>query len=78
MSKIDDVFHIFEDVKVHEVGEIAKEVSLPKFKVRKVLDFLAEFNFIEFDRRRGETTASLMGTRILSREKKSSKFPVFF
>lgn len=78
MSKVDEVFCVFEDGRVHGVGEMAKKVSLPKSKMRRVLDFLAEFNFIEFDRRRGKAKASPMGMRFLSREKKSSKFPVFF
>ncbi|GAI09372.1 unnamed protein product, partial [marine sediment metagenome] len=43
MSKIDEVFQIFGDGRKHGVDEVAKAVSLPKFKVRKVLDFLAEF-----------------------------------
>ncbi|MBA7658520.1 hypothetical protein ES703_66476 [subsurface metagenome] len=75
MSKIDEVFQIFEDGKTHGVGEITKKVSLPEPKVRKVLDFLAEFGFIEYDGKGAK--ASPAGIGILSREK-SSKFPVFF
>ena len=78
MSKIDDVLYMFGDGKAHKVGEVAKAVSLPKYKVRKVLGFLAKFNFIEYDRKRGRAKASPLGMRILSREKKSLKFPVFF
>lgn len=77
MSKIDEVFQIFEDRKTHGVGEIAKAVSLPEPKVRKVLDFLAEFGFIEYDKRKGKAGASPAGIGILSREK-FSKSPVFF
>ena len=77
MSKIDDVLRIFEDGRVHEVDEITKKVSLPKFKVQRVIDFLAEFNLVEFNGRRGRARASPMGMRILSREE-FSKFPVFF
>lgn len=75
MSKIDEVFQTFGDGKAHGVGEIAKAMSLPEPKVRKVLDFLAEFNFIGFDGRKAR--ASPAGMRLLSIEK-SSKFPVFF
>ncbi|GAH93112.1 unnamed protein product, partial [marine sediment metagenome] len=76
MSKIDEVFQIFGDGKAHRVGEVAKAVSLPESKVRKVLDFLAEFGFIEYDGKKAK--ASPVGVGILSRENKSSKFPVFF
>lgn len=75
MSKIDDVLYTFGDGKAHKVDEVAKAVSLPKYKVRKVLGFLAEFNFIEYDGEKAR--ASPLGMRILSREKKSLKFPVF-
>ena len=75
MSKIDEVFQIFGDGKTHGVGEIAKEVSLPKYKVRKVLGFLAKFGFIEYDGKGAKASPAGMG--ILSREK-SSEFPVFF
>jgi len=66
MAKIDDVFNTFGDGKAHGVDEIAREVSLPKSTVRKILDFLVEFNFIKFDRRNGKAKASPAGMRILS------------
>lgn len=67
MTKIDDIFNMFENGKMHKVGEIARKISLPRSTVRKILNFLAEFNFIEFDRRKGKAKASSMGMRILSR-----------
>jgi len=73
MSKIDDVFYVFEDGKWHDVDEIAKGVALPKSKVKKILDFLAEFKFIKFDGKRKKSKATPYGRRILSREK-SFKF----
>ncbi len=73
----DDVLCIFGDGREHGVGEVAKAVSLPEPKVRKVLDFLAEFGFIEYDKRKGKARASPAGMRILLREK-SSELPVFF
>ena len=76
MPQIDDIFRVFGDGKWHEVEEIAKEVALPESKVKMVLDFLAEFKFIEFERERGGK-ATPYGRRILLREK-SSKFPMFF
>ncbi len=76
MSKIDDVFYIFGDGREHGVGEMAKAVFLSKYMVRKVLSFLAEFNFIEYDRERARAKASPEGMGILSRENKSLKSPV--
>ncbi|MDH5443207.1 MAG: hypothetical protein ACETWO_03765 [Candidatus Hadarchaeaceae archaeon] len=75
MSQIDDVFYVFGDGKWHEVEEIAEEVALPESKVKKILDFLAEFKFIEFDEGKKKSKATPYGRRILSREK-SFKFPV--
>ena len=75
MSQIDDIFYVFGDGKWHEVEEIAEEVALPESKVKKILDFLAEFKFIEFDEGKKKSKATPYGRRILSREK-SFKFPV--
>ncbi len=77
MPQIDDIFRVFGDGKWHEVDEIAKGVALPESKVKKILDFLVEFKFIEFEGRKREGKATPYGRRILLREK-SSKFPVFF
>lgn len=77
MSRIDDVFYVFGDGREHGAGEIAKAVSLPESKVRKILDFLAEFGFIEFEGEKEKGRATPHGRRILSGEK-SSKFPAFF
>lgn len=52
---------IFGDGREHGVGEVAEAVSLPEPKVRKVLDFLAEFEFIEYDKRKGKARASPRG-----------------
>lgn len=73
MSQIDDIFYVFGDGKWHEIGEIAEEVALAKSKVRKILDFLAEFKFIEFDGEKKKSRATPYGRKILSREK-SFKF----
>lgn len=50
MSKIDDIFSMFADGKPHDLQEVVKRASMPEPVVRKVLDFLAEFNFITFDK----------------------------
>jgi len=75
MSQIDDVFYVFGDGKWHQVDEIVKEADLPESKVKKILDFLAEFKFIEFDEGKKKGKATPYGRRILSREK-SFKFSV--
>ena len=77
MSQIDDVFHVFRNEKWYEVGEIAKGVALPESKVEEILNFLAEFKFIEFDEEKKKSKVTSYGRKILLREK-SSKFPVFF
>jgi len=59
MSKVDEIFNVFKDGKEHDVDEISRRVSLPRHAVRKVLDFLAEFDFISYDNTRNR--ASLNG-----------------
>jgi len=76
MPQIEDVFYIFGDGKWHEINEIANEVALPESKVKKILDFLAEFKFIEFDEEKKRGRATPHGQKILSREK-SFKFFMF-
>lgn len=68
MSQIDD-FYIFVDGKWHKVGEIAKGVALHESKVEEILDFLAEFEFIEIDKKKKRGKATSYGRRILLREK---------
>jgi len=77
MSHIDEIFSVFRDGKLHEIEEIAKEVALPESEVKKILDFLAEFKFIEFEGEKKASKATNYGRRILLGEK-SSKFPMFF
>ncbi len=77
MLQIDDIFRVLGDGKWHGVDEIVKGVALPESTVKKILDFLAEFNFIEFEVRKRGVKATPYGQMILLREK-SSKFPVFF
>ncbi|MEM3421470.1 MAG: hypothetical protein QXT02_02015 [Candidatus Hadarchaeum sp.] len=56
MSKLDDILSVFDDGKVHGVEEIIKRFSLPGDVVLKVLYFLAEFGFINFDGTQGKST----------------------
>jgi len=46
---IDQVLISLEDGEWHDLDELSNEVQLPAYKVKKILLFLSEFMFIEFD-----------------------------
>lgn len=46
---IDQVLISLEDGEWHDLDELSNKVQLPAYKVKKILLFLSEFMFIEFD-----------------------------
>lgn len=47
--QVGEIFNVFKDGKWHDADEISERVFLSQHAVRKVLDFLAEFDFISYD-----------------------------
>ena len=65
MSKVDEVFNLFSrSRRWHSAGEIAGWVSLSESTVRKILNFLAEFNLVECDRKGKIARIDLLGCKV--------------
>ena len=64
MSKVDQVFSLFRDRRWYSSGEIADWVSLPESAVRKILNFLAEFDFVECDGKGKMARIALLGRKV--------------
>ena len=54
MSAIDQVLVLLEDGSWHNLYKITKESGLPQTKLDALLDFLAEYEFIDLDTERKE------------------------
>jgi len=65
MSQVDEVFNLFSRSRGwHSAGEIADWVSLSESRVRKILDFLAKFELIEYDKEREAARVALLGRKV--------------
>lgn len=65
VSKVDEVFNLFSrSRRWRSAGEIADWVSLPESTVRKILNFLAEFNLVECDRKGKIARIDLLGRKV--------------
>ncbi len=65
MSKVDEVFNLFSSGRRwHSAGEIAGWVSLSESAVRKILNFLAKFDLVEYDRKKEIARAALLGCKV--------------
>jgi len=65
MSKVDEVFNLFSrSRRWHNAGEIADWVSLSESAVRKILNFLAKFDLVEYDRKKETARAALLGRKV--------------
>lgn len=65
MSKVDEVFNLFSRSRGwHSPKEIADWVSIPKNRARKILDFLAKFELVEYDGEREMARAALLGRKV--------------
>ena len=49
---VDEIFDLFQDLRWHDVDEVAKTMPAPIPKAKKILEFLGRFNFIEYDGRK--------------------------
>lgn len=65
MSKVDEVFNLFSRSRGwHSAEEIAYWVSIPENRARKILDFLAKFDLVEYDRKKKTARAALLGRKV--------------
>jgi DNA-binding IclR family transcriptional regulator len=59
---IDNILEMLKNGEWHDLDEISERTRLDRFKVELVTDFLAEYNFVELDRKEQKTrlTAPLL------------------
>ncbi len=62
MYAIDEVLVLLEDGRWHNYAEISKKSGLRRTKLAALLDFLAEYEFIDLDaeRREAKLTSSVL------------------
>ena len=65
VSKVDEVFNLFSrSRRWHSAGEIAGWVSLSESAVRKILNFLAKFDLVEYDKKKEIARVALLGCKV--------------
>lgn len=55
MPAIDAILELLENGGWHDLEEISKRTGLDRFKVELLTNFLAEYNFIEIDKKEHRT-----------------------
>jgi hypothetical protein len=46
---VDKVFILLQDLRWHDIQEVAGAISVQLPKAKKIMEFLERFNFIEYD-----------------------------
>jgi len=62
LQEIDEVVDLIKDGQWHTLEDIVTKATLPELKTNKILEFLADYNFIHLDSRhkKAKVTHSLM------------------
>lgn len=55
MPIIDDILHVLKNGEWHNLEEISQKARLSKSKIELITNFLAEYNFIELDKKEERT-----------------------
>jgi hypothetical protein len=50
LPTIDNVLELLEDGRWHDLNDIRKKTELPDLKLKSIIKFLAQYNFIELDK----------------------------
>lgn len=65
MSKVDEVFNLFSRCRGwHSAWEIAGCVSLSESAVMDILNYLAKFDLVEYDRQREVARVAFLGRKV--------------
>jgi DNA-binding IclR family transcriptional regulator len=46
---VDKIFILLQDLRWHDLQEVAGALSVQPSKAKKILEFLGRFNFVEYD-----------------------------
>jgi len=55
LPQIDTILNVLQDGKWHDLKKISDETQLQEFKVEIVTNFLAEYDFIELNKKENKT-----------------------
>jgi len=55
LPQIDEILDVLKNRKWHEIREISEKTSLQELKVELITNFLAEYDFIELDKKNHKT-----------------------
>ena len=55
MPQIDEILNILKNGKWHDLREISEKTRLHEVKVEMLTNFLAQYNFVELDKREHKT-----------------------
>ena len=55
MPQIDEILNVLKNGKWHDLREISEKTCLQKVKVEMLTNFLAQYNFIELDKKEHKT-----------------------
>jgi hypothetical protein len=56
--KIENAIELLKDGKWHTIEEISQKTRLHKFKIELLADFLADYSFIEFNKKQQKAKSS--------------------
>jgi len=56
--KIENAIELLKDGKWHTIDEISQKTRLHKFKIELLADFLADYTFIEFNKKQHKAKSS--------------------
>jgi DNA-binding IclR family transcriptional regulator len=55
LAIVDEIFHTLQNGKWHDLEEVSEKTQLSVFKLELLTNFLAEYEFIELDRKKQRT-----------------------
>jgi DNA-binding IclR family transcriptional regulator len=70
LQEIDEVVSQIEDGQWHPLEEIIKNIKLPKPKIHKTLEFLANHGFINYDSKNKKVKITASLTKFLEEDRK--------
>lgn len=65
MKPLDKILELLQDSQWHSLDEIKAQVSLPGDKVKNIIRFLEEQEFISWDKNKGEAKIKPVGLTFL-------------
>jgi len=64
-QQIDNVIELLKDGKWHKIKEISQKSKLNEFKIEILTDFLADYSFLELNKKQKEAKLSKMFVKFL-------------